>query len=133
MSAIISKATKRGRIDSTSRSWWKKEGKIISSSGDLACHVILDVHLSLVLLLQFKATLDAAPRLQENLPLRVICQVVDEQASCVHTQVQQAFGKHLKDEELQYIQGIKPLRQHYFHYMMCVLYINTWNPCLSQA
>lgn len=56
-------------------------------------------HLSLVLLLQFKATLDAAPRLQENLPLRVICQVVDEQACRVHTQVQQAFGKHLQDAE----------------------------------
>ena len=58
------------------------------------------MYLSLVLLLQPEATLDAAPRLQEDLPLSVVCQVVDEQASCVHTQVQKAFGKHLQPREL---------------------------------
>lgn len=100
MSAIISKATKRGRMDSTKRSWWKTVGKLNYGPGDLQAGCVwAAAHLSLVLLLQFKATLDAAPRLQENLPLRVICQVVDEQACCVHTQVQQAFGKHLQDGE----------------------------------
>lgn len=58
-------------------------------------------YLSLVLLLEFEATLDAAPRLQENLPLRVVGQVVDEQACCVHAQVQQAFGKNLHPRESQ--------------------------------
>lgn len=58
------------------------------------------LYLSLVLLLEFEATLDAAPCLQENLSLGVVCQVVDEQASCVHTQVQQAFGKHLHPREI---------------------------------
>lgn len=56
-------------------------------------------YLSLVLLLEFEAALNAAPRLQENLPLRVVGQVVDEQACCVHAQVQQAFGKNLHPRE----------------------------------
>lgn len=55
-------------------------------------------YLSLVLLLEFEATLDAAPRLQEDLPLRVVGQVVDEQTCRVHAQVQQAFGKNLHPE-----------------------------------
>lgn len=68
-------------------------------------------NLSLVLLLQFEATLDAAPCLQEYLPLGVVSQVVDEQASCVHTQVQQAFGKNLNPQEICLVVEFVSLRE----------------------